>query len=153
LKELLDDLVKKGYLKFEYPKKLVVEETSNGIIKSRVYDKTKPKGYNIVAGKLSFEINKILDPNDIAPTLVATDMSKIVVSDGNGLRTLTIREALRLFGYPEHYNIPVKKQLAFDLLGNTVVVSVVKAVAERILDVIPLNSSTSRVDGKLEVTV
>ena len=33
LKELLDDLVKKGYLKFEYPKKLVVEETPNGIIK------------------------------------------------------------------------------------------------------------------------
>ena len=151
LKELLDDLVQKGYLKFEYPKKLVVEETPNGIIKSRVYDETKPKGYNIVTGKLSFEINKILDPNDIAPTLVATDMSKIVVSDGNGLRTLTIREALRIFGYPENYNIPVKKRLAFDLLGNTVVVPVVKAVAERILDVISLENSTEKVNRELEV--
>ena len=140
LKELLDDLVKKGYLKFEYPKKLVVEETPNGIIKSRVYDETKPKGYNIVTGKLSFEINKILDPNDIAPTLVATDMSKIVVADGNGLRTLTIREALRIFGYPENYDIPVKKRLAFDLLGNTVVVPVVKAVSERILDAITVEN-------------
>ncbi|MFK7946552.1 MAG: DNA (cytosine-5-)-methyltransferase [Saprospiraceae bacterium] len=151
LKELLDDLVQKGYLKFEYPKKLVVEETPNGVIKSRVYDETKPKGYNIVTGKLSFEINKILDPNDIAPTLVATDMSKIVVSDGNGLRTLTIREALRIFGYPENYNIPVKKRLAFDLLGNTVVVPVVKAVVERILDVIPLENPSQNVKKELKL--
>ncbi len=148
LKELLDDLVQKGYLKFEHPKKLVVEETPNGIIKSRVYDETKPKGYNIVTGKLSFEINKILDPNDIAPTLVATDMNKIVVSDGNGLRTLTIREALRIFGYPENYNIPVKKRLAFDLLGNTVVVPVVKAVSERILDAIEKNSNITDTKSK-----
>jgi DNA (cytosine-5)-methyltransferase 1 len=136
LEKMLNDLVKKGYLKFEHPKKLVSLNTSNGTITSREYDETKPKGYNIVTGKLSFEINKILDPNDIAPTLVATDMNKIVVPDGNGLRRLTIREGLRLFGYPEHYDIPVKDNLAFDLLGNTVVVPVVKAVAGRILDTI-----------------
>lgn len=153
LQELLDDLVEKGYLKFEHPKKLVVEETSNGVIKSRVYDETKPKGYNIVTGKLSFEINKILDPYDIAPTLVATDMNKIVVADGNGLRTLTIRESLRIFGYPEHYEIPVKKRLAFDLLGNTVVVPVVKAIAERILEVIPSNKYTKKAEQKFKVAV
>jgi DNA (cytosine-5)-methyltransferase 1 len=153
LKKLLDDLVQKGYLKFEYPKKLIVEETPNGVIKSRVYDETKPKGYNIVTGKLSFEINKILDPNDIAPTLVATDMNKIVVVDGNGLRTLTIREALRVFGYPEHYSIPVKKRLAFDLLGNTVVVPVVKAVAERILDAILLKNNHVFLEEKAKLAI
>lgn len=140
LKEILDDLVQKGYLRFEHPKKLVKEETENGIISSRVYDETKPKGYNIVTGKLSFEINKILDPNDIAPTLVATDMVKIVVPDGKGIRRLTIREGLRIFGYPENYEIPVKERLAFDLLGNTVVVPVVKAITGRILDVIDIKS-------------
>ena len=124
----------KGYLKFEYPKKLVKEETENGVITFREYDETKPKGYNIVTGRLSFEFNKILNPNDIAPTLVATDMVKIVVPDGNGLRRLTIREGLRIFGYPENYQIPLKESLAFDLLGNTVVVPVVKAIAERVLD-------------------
>ena len=153
LQELLDDLVEKGYLKFEYPKKLVIEETPNGVVKSRVYDETKPKGYNIVTGKLSFEINKILDPNDIAPTLVATDMNKIVVADGDGLRTLTIRESLRIFGYPEHYEIPVKKRLAFDLLGNTVVVPVVKAISERILDAITLDNLISKKQEALEITV
>ena len=139
VKALLDDLVEKGYIKFEYPKKLVSENTENGVITSRVYDETKPKGYNIVTGKLSFEINKILNPFEIAPTLVATDMVKIVVPDGKGIRKLTIREGLRIFGYPENYEIPVKESLAFDLLGNTVVVPVIKAVAERILDALEVS--------------
>ncbi|MFV0231719.1 DNA (cytosine-5-)-methyltransferase [Empedobacter falsenii] len=136
LKSLLDDLVEKGYLKFEFPKKLVKEETENGVITNRVYDETKEKGYNIVTGKLSFEINKILNPFEIAPTLVATDMIKLAVPDNGGLRRLTIREGLRLFGYPEDYFIPVKETKAFDLLGNTVVVPVVRAVADRVLDAI-----------------
>lgn len=132
LKNLLDDLVNKGYLRFEHPKKLVRENTVNGERKYRDYDLTKPKGYNIVTGKLSFEINKILDPNDIAPTLVATDVSRLAVPDNGGLRKLTIREGLRLFGYPEWYEIPVKETEAFDLLGNTVAVPVVEHVASQL---------------------
>jgi len=135
LESMLDDLVKKGYLKFEHPKKLVKEQTQSGVKTYRDYDTTKPKGYNIVTGKLSFEINKILDPNDIAPTLVATDVSRLAVPDGNGLRRLTIREGLRLFGYPEWYEIPTKEYDAFDLLGNTVAVPVVEFVTSRIADV------------------
>lgn len=136
LKELLDDLVDKGYLKFEHPKKLVREVTENGGIKKfRTFDEDLPKGYNIVTGKLSFEINKILDPEDIAPTLVATDVSRIAVVDGGGLRKLSIREGLRLFGYPEWYKIPVKEKEAFDLLGNTVAVPVMEAVAIRTAEI------------------
>lgn len=134
LKNMLDDLVNKGYLKFEHPKKLVTESTKDGIKSYREYDETKPKGYNIVTGKLSFEINKILDPNDIAPTLVATDVSRLAVPDGTGLRRLTIREGLRLFGYPEWYEIPIKEYDAFDLLGNTVAIPVVEFVASRIVE-------------------
>jgi len=140
LKSMLDDLVKKGYLKFEHPKKLVKEQTENGVKTYRDYDTTKPKGYNIVTGKLSFEINKILDPNDIAPTLVATDVSRLAVPDGNGLRRLTIREGLRLFGYPEWYEIPTKEYDAFDLLGNTVAVPVVEFVTSRIAEVMSSES-------------
>lgn len=135
LKIVLDDLVKKGYLRYEHPKKLVREKTKNGEKKYRVYDETKSKGYNIVTGKLSFEINKILDPNDIAPTLVATDVSRLAVPDNNGLRRLTTREGLRLFGYPEWYEIPVKEAEAFDLLGNTVAVPVVEYVATQLAEV------------------
>lgn len=135
LKSLLDDLTSKGYLKLEHPKKLVKIQTENGIVTSREYDETKPKGYNIVTGKLSFEVNKVLDPKDIAPTLVATDVSRLAVPDGNGLRRLTIREGLRLFGYPEWYEIPTKEYDAFDLLGNTVAVPVVEFVANKLAEV------------------
>ncbi len=135
LKLLLDDLTTKGYLKFEHPKKIVKTQTANGISTSREYDETKPKGYNIVTGKLSFEINKVLNPKDIAPTLVATDVSRLAVPDGKGLRRLTIREGLRLFGYPEWYEIPAKEYDAFDLLGNTVAVPVVEFVANKLAEV------------------
>ncbi len=129
LKQLLNDLVTKGYLRFEHPKKLVKEKVGDGIKSYRVYDETKPKGYNIVTGKLSFEFNKILDPNDIAPTLVATDVSRLAVPEKNGLRKLTVREGLRLFGFPEWYKIPTTQKQAFDLLGNTVAIPVVAYVA------------------------
>lgn len=135
LKDLLEDLVQKGYLKFEHPKKLIKTQTINGIATNREYDETKPKGYNIVTGKLSFEINKVLDPKDIAPTLVATDVSRLAVPDGKGLRRLTVREGLRLFGYPEWYEIPTKEADAFDLLGNTVAVPVVEFVANKLAEI------------------
>ena len=132
LKSDLDDLVEKGYLAFEHPKSIELEKTEFGIKRYRAENKKLPKGYNIVSGKLSFEINKILDPNDIAPTLVATDMARIAVPDGKGLRKLTMLEGLRLFGYPEWFELPVKSEEAFDLLGNTVAVNVVDAVCERL---------------------
>lgn len=125
LSNMLIDLEKKGYLTYEYPRKAI-----NGI---RIPDETKPKGYNIVAGKLSFEFSKILDPNELAPTLVAMDVSKLGIIDGQGLRRLTIREGQRLCGYPEEYDLSgIKENEAFDLLGNTVCVPVIEAIAERI---------------------
>lgn len=127
LEELLEDLVIKGYLKKEYPKKKVDGK--------RVQDKNLPLGYNIVAGKMSFEINKILDPKDVAPTLVAMDMQGLFVADGKGLRNLSLREGLRLFGYPEDFRFDTNKELGYDLLGNTVVVPVIEAVAKRVLDI------------------
>jgi DNA (cytosine-5-)-methyltransferase len=137
LDDLLEDLVNKKYLVMEYPKKVVIENGS----RRREQDLSKEIGYNIVAGKLSFEFSKILDINDVAPTLVAMDVSKLGVIDNNGIRRLTIREGLRLFGYPEEYSLDMflntKKGIneAFDLLGNTVVVSVMKDVILRVADV------------------
>ena len=135
LKEMLEDLTQKGYLKYEHPKKLIRGAKENGVVTTRrEYDTTKPKGYNIVAGKLSFEINKVMSPNDIAPTLVAMDMQKLYVGDNGGLRRLSLREGLRLCGYPDEIKFNVSEKDGFDLLGNTVVVPVIKAVAERLLE-------------------
>ena len=113
LQYMLDDLVGKGYLVYEYPKKKVGNR--------RVKDETLEKGYNIVTGKLSFEFSKILNPNEVAPTLVATDVHKLGVPVKNGIRSLTVKECLKLFGFPENYSLDnIKTSDALDLLGNTV---------------------------------
>jgi DNA (cytosine-5)-methyltransferase 1 len=134
LKTILDDLVNKSYLRFEHPKDIVEVKNSEGkLIKKRAYRTDLPKGYNIVVGKLSFPLNEILDPQGVTPTLLATDMAKLAVIDGQGLRQLTIREGLRLFGFPENYQINLSQDKAYDLLGNTVVVTVIKEIAIKLL--------------------
>ena len=141
LDEMLADLVEKGYLVFEYPKKrVVIDEDVEAGRKAydRVPDETKPKGYNIVSGKLSFDFTRILSPNDVTPTLVAMDMATLGVIDNGGLRHLSLREGLRLFGYPDSYTLDDfgKTQkgmdLGYDLLGNTVCVPVIKSIADRL---------------------
>ncbi|MBR4338016.1 MAG: DNA (cytosine-5-)-methyltransferase [Bacteroidaceae bacterium] len=139
LQEILNDLTAKGYVRYEHPKKQITEKhiAPNGIevtTTKRISDTTKPKGYNIVAGKLSYEVGKILSPKEVAPTLVATDMQHLYVIDNGGLRTLTLREGLRLFGYPESFKFEIDNASGFDLLGNTVVVPVIKAVASRLIN-------------------
>ncbi len=136
LQEMLNDLVTKKYLVFEYPKKKEIKIGESGhTYSTRVYDTTKPKGYNIVTGKLSFPISTILDKGGQAPTIVAMDMNNLGVVDGKGLRKLSLREGLRLFGYPESYSLeifnktPQDIRLGYDLLGNTVCVPVIKEVA------------------------
>lgn len=139
LQEMLDDLATKGYVRYEYPKKQIIEKhiAPNGKIVTtyrRISDTTKPKGYNIVAGKLSYEVGKILSPKEVAPTLVATDMHHLFVVDNGGLRTFTLREGLRLFGYPESFKFDIDESNGFDLLGNTVAVPVIEAVATRLIE-------------------
>lgn len=141
LKPMLDDLVKKKYLFLEHPRKRIVHVDENGNTwTSRYPDESLPKGYNIVTGKLSFEISSFLDVNKPANTIVAMDMNTLGVVDGEGIRHLTLREGLRLFGYPEEYTLEAfnaTKQTikeGYDLIGNSVCVPVIKAVALRLLN-------------------
>jgi len=129
LEDLLDDLVRKGYLKFEYPKKIITDAG----IKKRVFNKNSPKGYNIVAGKLSFPFSKIVDPKGFVPTIVATEIGKIAVATPKGVRPITIREGLRISGFPEYYKINLDYKKAFDLIGNTVIPPVIKSLSSRLI--------------------
>lgn len=125
LEDMLESLTEKGYVRKEYPKKRVGNH--------REYDETLPQGYNIVTGKMSFEVTKVLSPSEVTPTLVAMDMHHLYVPDGSGLRRLSLREGLRLFGYPDSFKFDVSIENGYDLLGNTVVVPVIKAVSDRVL--------------------
>jgi len=141
LQQMLDDLTDKKYLVYEHPKKQLVHHDLKGNrYTTRVPDKTKAKGYNIVTGKLSFEISSFLDRSKPAKTIVAMDMGNIGVIDNDGIRHLTLREGLRLFGFPDSYSLnPFDNsqrgiRLGYDLIGNSVCVPVIEAVAERLLD-------------------
>lgn len=140
LEEMLQRLMKLGYLAYEHPKKKVTVRNEDGHTSSeRVPDETKPRGYNIVTGKLSFEFSQILDPYTATPTMVAMDMERVGVVDGDGIRRLTLNEGLALFGYPKKYSLDIydnegkRRRAGFDLLGNTVCVPVIQAVAERLI--------------------
>jgi DNA (cytosine-5)-methyltransferase 1 len=121
LKGMLDDLVSKGYLKKERPKKAP--------------NSYQEEGYNIIAGKLSFEISHILDPEKTTPTLVATDVTRLAVVDKKGLRRLEVEEGLKLFGFSGNYKLRdiVSYNEAFDLLGNSVSVGAIELVSRRLI--------------------
>jgi DNA (cytosine-5)-methyltransferase 1 len=143
LKDLLDDLVSKGYVVYEHPKDLVEVDSGPNRKFVRQEQTNLPKGYNIVAGKLSFEISKILDPNGITPTLVATDLDRMMVIERRGLRRLSITEMLRLFGFSDSMVVDLKRNEIVDLLGNSVPVNMVEAVADRMLKVV-INSDQNQ---------
>ena len=120
LKEMLDNLVAKNYLRLEKPKNLISGK--------RVYDETGILGYNICKGKLSFPITNILDPTALSPTLTATDSNKLaVIIDNTFIRKLNDNELKLLCGFPLSYKLPndVDK---YDLFGNMVIPNVVEGV-------------------------
>ncbi len=101
---VMDSLIKKGYLK----------ETDGK--------------FNPVAGNMSFEVFKFLDPDSIAITLVSSDAHKLGVVVNNVPRRITPREAARLQGYPDSYKVHPNDSIAYHQFGNAVSVPVVKAV-------------------------
>lgn len=120
LKEMLDNLVLKNYLKLEKPKKIILGK--------RVYDESGEIGYNICKGKLSFPITNILDPISVSPTLTATDSNKLaVIIDNKFLRKLNKNELKLLCGFPLSYKIPEDVN-EYDLFGNMVIPNVVEGV-------------------------
>ena len=77
----------------------------------------------------------LVDRNSVARTLSARyykDGSEILVSRGAGKnpRRLTPRECARLMGFPDSFRIPVSDTQAYKQFGNSVVVPVIRAVAE-----------------------
>ena len=45
-----------------------------------------------------------------------------------------------MFGYPSDFKFNIAKDLGYDLLGNTVVVPVIKAVSKRLIEVLPIDN-------------
>jgi DNA (cytosine-5)-methyltransferase 1 len=120
LQNMLDNLVERKYLRLEKCKDLVNEK--------REYKEDSKEGYNICKGKLSFPVSNILNPNDISPTLTATDCHKLaVVINNNVIRHLTANEMRKICGFPDSFVIPENVNYC-DLFGNMATPPVIRSI-------------------------
>jgi len=116
LTEIISSLIAKGYLKE---------------IEGR---------YNPVAGNMSFEVFKFLDPQSISITLVSSDAHKLGVVHNGRIRRITPRECARLQGFPDSFMLHPKDTYAYRQLGNSVSVPVVREVILDLFNQINISS-------------
>jgi DNA (cytosine-5)-methyltransferase 1 len=90
----------------------------------------------------------VVDLDGITRTLSARyhkDGSEILIpQEGKNPRRLTPRECARLQGYSDDFKIPVSDTQAYKQFGNSVVVPLVSAVAEKLIDTIETLSESNR---------
>lgn len=110
LEEILNSLIIKGYLS--------------------AYDNK----YNPVAGNMSFEVFKFLDPESISITLTASDTNRLGIIQNGKARRLTPRECARLQGFPDHYKLLDNDGAVYKQMGNAVSVPVIEAVVSDLLN-------------------
>lgn len=110
LDELLNRLVEKGYLSI------------------------KDGTYNPVAGNMSFEVFKFLDPDSISITVVSTDAHRLGVVQNAQPRRITPRECARLQGFPDEFVLHPSDKWAYHQLGNTVTVPAIAKIAKSVFE-------------------
>lgn len=93
--------------------------------------------FNPVAGNMSFEVFKFLDPQSISITLVTSDAHKLGVVHNGRVRRITPRECARLQGFPDDFTCHPTDTHAYRQFGNSVSVPVVKAVLIDMFNHIP----------------
>jgi DNA (cytosine-5)-methyltransferase 1 len=112
----------------------------NALLKKGYLKQTGDK-FNPVAGNMSFEVFKFLDPESISITLVSSDANRLGVVQNGVPRRITPREAARIQGYPNSYKIHPVDSVAYHQFGNAVAVPVIKMVLEDFLSNNSLESS------------
>lgn len=153
-----DNNVFQGTESFEFPEmpndpkqiKSILEDTVEGkyTLSNKLWDylqnyalKHKAKGNGFGFG--------LVDMDGIARTMSARyykDGAEILIpQDGMNPRRLTPRECARLQGYPKNFKIPVSDNQAYRQFGNSVVVPLMQAVGEKIInEIVEKNGRDSR---------
>lgn len=108
-------------------------ETLAQSLTDKGYIKKVDNKYNPVAGNMSFEVFKFLDPESVSITLVSSDAHKLGVIHKGVPRRITPREAARIQGYPDSFKVHPIDTVAYRQFGNAVAVPVVKRVLQDFL--------------------
>lgn len=104
-----------------------INKTIKSLIK-KGYLKGEDGRYNPVAGNMSFEIFKFLDPESISITLVTSDAHKLGIVHKGKIRHITPRECARIQGFPDTFKCHPRDTHAYRQFGNSVSVPVIKAL-------------------------
>ena len=135
-------------IKFKFPKPTLEPTTVGKILDSQVEDKytisdklweghKRRKKENKLKGN-GFGYSIVNNNSEYTNTLSARyykDGSEILIEQvGKNPRKLTPREAARLQGFPESFQIPVSDTQAYRQFGNSVPVKVVEKIAEQMLN-------------------
>ena len=72
----------------------------------------------------------------LTPTLLATDMERLGIVDRGKIRSLSIGECKKLFGFSGSYQINLNSSKSYNLFGESIVIPVVKSVSERLIEAI-----------------
>ncbi len=145
LNEIIKNRRKKIYGIHQDGKRLSVEQIKTFYEKDNlveVINSLEKKGYlkgvdgkyNPVSGNMSFEVFKFLDPASISITLVSSDAHKLGVVVNGIARRITPREAARIQGYPDSFQVHPDDTSAYRQFGNAVAVPVVEAVLTDLLE-------------------
>jgi DNA (cytosine-5)-methyltransferase 1 len=122
LKDIIDDKVDKKYT--------LSDHLWNYLYEYAIKHKAKGNGF----GFGLFDKNK----HEVTRTISARyfkDGSEVLIKQKNkNPRRLTPNECARLQGYPNHFAIPVSDTAAYKQFGNSVVVPLIEAIGEKIID-------------------
>ena len=108
-------------------KKKNIHEVVQGLLK-KGYLKNHDGKFNPVAGNMSFEVFKFLDPESISITLVTSDAHRIGVVQNGIARRITPRECARIQGFPDTFICHPNDKHVYRQFGNSVSVPVVREV-------------------------
>jgi len=109
-----------------------INETITSLI-SKGYLKENEGKFNPVAGNMSFEVFKFLDPDSISITVVSSDANRLGIVQNGIPRRLTPRECARLQGFPDSFKLHEEDNSSYHQLGNSVSVPVIKNIFEDII--------------------
>lgn len=143
MQDFLEDNCAVGHFGYNDDGSIYAEKTK-GSPNPKFILSDKVRDYVLASGTKNFRTSTKTDL-PVARTLVKTmtqhhraGVDNYVTVSGEGekrtLRALTDRECLRLMGYPDSFKIVVSSPMVYRQAGNSIVVDVMMAVLERIIE-------------------
>lgn len=126
--------ISKGADVLEIVKKAVGKTRPNDEIAIKVLPNKNIRPHRTDPRKSGISEMQVVFMDNVAPTCISSQVTKVYGGLIDGVRNLTPREYARLQGFPDTYKQVVSNRQFYKQMGNAVTVNVSQAIAERISD-------------------